>query len=148
MSKTALPTSSGGGSSLEDETGIANVIVTPSLFDKSRAALVGEPFLLIEGVLRKQEGAAFGEGPPRAPVAARRRGGIARLPLTRQYERLAAGATATLQFFVRRRGHRLEEREVVRQAQGGTNPQPPLRGHVCGRDRKAAIEIEAIRRVG
>ena len=42
----------------------------------------------------------------------------------------------------------LEEREVVRQAEGGMNPEPPLRGHVCGRDRKAALEIEVIRRVG
>ncbi len=37
--------------SLEDETGIANVIVTPSFFDKSRARLAGAPFLLIEGAV-------------------------------------------------------------------------------------------------
>jgi error-prone DNA polymerase len=42
--------------SLEDETGIANVIVTPQLFDDTRAVLVGEPFLLIDGVLQNQEG--------------------------------------------------------------------------------------------
>jgi len=41
--------------SLEDETGIANVIVTPRLFDENRRALVEEPFLLIEGVLQNQE---------------------------------------------------------------------------------------------
>jgi error-prone DNA polymerase len=43
--------------SLEDETGIANVIVTPSLFDRSRDVLVGEPFLIIDGVLQNQDGA-------------------------------------------------------------------------------------------
>ena len=31
---------------------------------------------------------------------------------------------------------------MVRQAQGGMNPEPPLRGHVCGRDRKAALKVE------
>jgi error-prone DNA polymerase len=38
--------------SLEDETGIANVIVTPQLFEKNRLALVDYPFLLIEGALQ------------------------------------------------------------------------------------------------
>jgi error-prone DNA polymerase len=38
--------------SLEDETGIANVIVTPQLFELNRLALVDYPFLLIEGVLQ------------------------------------------------------------------------------------------------
>jgi len=38
--------------SLEDETGIANVIVTPQLFEQNRLALVDYPFLLIEGVLQ------------------------------------------------------------------------------------------------
>ncbi|HKO61837.1 MAG TPA: error-prone DNA polymerase [Pyrinomonadaceae bacterium] len=41
--------------SLEDETGIANVIVTPQLFDGNRLALVNYPFLLIEGVLQHQD---------------------------------------------------------------------------------------------
>jgi error-prone DNA polymerase len=41
--------------SLEDETGIANAIVTPDLFVKHRIVLVQEPFLLIEGVLQNQE---------------------------------------------------------------------------------------------
>jgi error-prone DNA polymerase len=43
--------------SLEDETGIANVIVAPPLFDRSRDVLVGEPFLIIDGVLQNQDGA-------------------------------------------------------------------------------------------
>jgi len=38
--------------SLEDETGIANVIVTPQLFEKNRLALVDYPFLLIAGALQ------------------------------------------------------------------------------------------------
>jgi error-prone DNA polymerase len=42
--------------SLEDETGIANVIVTPALFARQRLALVTEPFLLVEGILQIQDG--------------------------------------------------------------------------------------------
>jgi error-prone DNA polymerase len=42
--------------SLEDETGIANVIVTPQLFARNRVALVAEPFLLVEGILQAQDG--------------------------------------------------------------------------------------------
>jgi error-prone DNA polymerase len=38
--------------SLEDETGIANAIVTPDLFAQHRLLLAGEKFLLIEGVLQ------------------------------------------------------------------------------------------------
>jgi len=41
--------------SMEDETGVANVIVTPKLFDKYRSALVDHPFLLIEGILQHQD---------------------------------------------------------------------------------------------
>jgi error-prone DNA polymerase len=41
--------------SLEDETGIANIIVTPQLFELNRLALVNYPFLLIDGVLQHQD---------------------------------------------------------------------------------------------
>src|SRR5262249_9862681 len=41
--------------SLEDETGIANVIVTPGLFARRRLPLVTEPFLLVEGILQMQD---------------------------------------------------------------------------------------------
>jgi error-prone DNA polymerase len=41
--------------SMEDETGIANVIVTPQLFEKNRLVLVDYPFLLIEGALQHQD---------------------------------------------------------------------------------------------
>jgi len=42
--------------SLEDETGIANVIVTPGLFTRRRWMLVAEPVLLVEGILQIQDG--------------------------------------------------------------------------------------------
>jgi len=42
--------------SLEDETGIANGIVTPDMFDAHRATLVGEPFIIVDGVLQHQDG--------------------------------------------------------------------------------------------
>ena len=38
--------------SLEDETGVANVIITPDLFQKNRLLLVEERFLLVEGALQ------------------------------------------------------------------------------------------------
>jgi error-prone DNA polymerase len=42
--------------SLEDETGIANVIVRPALFEEARVVLVSAPFLLVEGVLQYESG--------------------------------------------------------------------------------------------
>ena len=41
---------------LEDETGIANIIVQPDLFTAERLTIVGEPYLLVEGTLQIQEG--------------------------------------------------------------------------------------------
>ena len=41
--------------SLEDETGVSNIIVTPPLFEQYRLELVDHPFLLIEGVLQNQD---------------------------------------------------------------------------------------------
>jgi len=40
---------------LEDETGVSNIIVTPQLFDQYRMVLVDKPFLMIEGVLQNQD---------------------------------------------------------------------------------------------
>ena len=40
---------------LEDETGVANIIITPQLFNKNRLVLVDHPFLLIEGTLQNQD---------------------------------------------------------------------------------------------
>jgi error-prone DNA polymerase len=42
--------------SLEDETGVANAIVTPDLFQQNRLLLGTEQFLLIEGILQNQDG--------------------------------------------------------------------------------------------
>jgi error-prone DNA polymerase len=42
--------------SLEDETGIANVIVSPQLFEAARAVIVRSPYLVVDGVLQNQSG--------------------------------------------------------------------------------------------
>jgi len=42
--------------SLEDETGIANVIITPQLFEKDHGVVVHHSFLLIRGLLQNQDG--------------------------------------------------------------------------------------------
>ena len=41
---------------LEDETGIANIIVQPDLFAGERLAIVSEPYLMVEGTLQIQDG--------------------------------------------------------------------------------------------
>jgi error-prone DNA polymerase len=41
---------------LEDETGIANIIVRPDLFARDRLVIVEESFLLVDGVLQNQDG--------------------------------------------------------------------------------------------
>jgi error-prone DNA polymerase len=42
--------------SLEDETGIANVILTPDVFEQNRLAVTRSRFLSVEGKLQNQEG--------------------------------------------------------------------------------------------
>jgi error-prone DNA polymerase len=42
--------------SMEDETGIANVIVTPDLYERERMTVVRTKFLRVEGVLQNQDG--------------------------------------------------------------------------------------------
>ncbi len=42
--------------SMEDETGIMNAILTPQVFDRYKFAVLGEPFLLIDGVLQNLDG--------------------------------------------------------------------------------------------
>jgi len=42
--------------SLEDETGIANVIVRPPVFMRYRLTLVSEPYLLVDGIAQQQDG--------------------------------------------------------------------------------------------
>ena len=41
---------------LEDETGIANIIVRPDLFARDRLVIIEEPFLIVDGVLQNQDG--------------------------------------------------------------------------------------------
>jgi error-prone DNA polymerase len=41
---------------LEDETGISNVIIRPDLYDRDRTTVVRQPFLMVEGVLQHQDG--------------------------------------------------------------------------------------------
>jgi len=38
--------------SMEDETGIANAIITPQLFEQNRATIIHNQFLLVEGILQ------------------------------------------------------------------------------------------------
>jgi error-prone DNA polymerase len=40
---------------LEDETGLANVIVQPDVFDEQRLVVVHEPYVVVEGVLQHQD---------------------------------------------------------------------------------------------
>jgi len=42
--------------SLEDETGITNVIVSPTLFEANRLMLISEPFLLVQGIVQRRHG--------------------------------------------------------------------------------------------
>jgi error-prone DNA polymerase len=42
--------------SLEDETGIANAIVTPQVYEKNHLVIVHQQFLLVEGPLQNQDG--------------------------------------------------------------------------------------------
>jgi error-prone DNA polymerase len=41
--------------SLEDETGVANAIITPDIFQKNRLMVTTEQFLLVEGILQNQD---------------------------------------------------------------------------------------------
>jgi error-prone DNA polymerase len=41
---------------LEDETGISNIIIRPDLFDRERTAVIRQPFLIVDGVLQHQDG--------------------------------------------------------------------------------------------
>jgi error-prone DNA polymerase len=42
--------------SLEDETGVANAIITPGLFQRNRLLVTSEQFLMVEGALQNQDG--------------------------------------------------------------------------------------------
>ncbi len=40
--------------SLEDETGISNIVVHPNLFEQNRLLLISEPFIWVEGILQNR----------------------------------------------------------------------------------------------
>ncbi len=42
--------------SMEDETGIANVIITPDLYERERLVVTRSKFILVEGALQNQDG--------------------------------------------------------------------------------------------
>jgi error-prone DNA polymerase len=41
--------------SIEDETGIANAIITPPIFEEFHVVVVHQPFLIVEGTLQNQD---------------------------------------------------------------------------------------------
>jgi error-prone DNA polymerase len=41
--------------SLEDETGVSNIVVRPQMFSKHRLTLLSQPFLRVEGILQNQD---------------------------------------------------------------------------------------------
>jgi error-prone DNA polymerase len=41
---------------LEDETGVANIIVRPDFYDQEKLTLVQAPFLLVEGIVQTEDG--------------------------------------------------------------------------------------------
>jgi len=55
--------------SLEDETGVANAIVTPYLFQQNRLLLSTEQFLMIEGTLQNQDGVISVKAATVAPLS-------------------------------------------------------------------------------
>ena len=55
--------------SMEDETGIANVIVTPDLYDQNRLVVSRSKFLLVEGPLQNQDNVIHVKAMRLAPLA-------------------------------------------------------------------------------
>jgi error-prone DNA polymerase len=41
---------------MEDEVGIANIIVTPDLYERNRLVVTQSKFLFVEGLLQNQDG--------------------------------------------------------------------------------------------
>jgi error-prone DNA polymerase len=60
--------------SMEDETGIMNAILDAATFDRFKLVVLGEPFLLIDGVLQNLDGRGLRESRPLpSPKAPRRK---------------------------------------------------------------------------
>ncbi|HKO18431.1 MAG TPA: error-prone DNA polymerase, partial [Acidobacteriaceae bacterium] len=54
--------------SMEDETGIANVIVSPDLYERERSTVIRSKFLIAEGVLQNQDGVVHVKAKRLAPL--------------------------------------------------------------------------------
>jgi error-prone DNA polymerase len=63
--------------SLEDETGVANAIVTPDLFERFRLVITEEPFLLIEGEVQNTDNVVLVKARKISPLAHASLGGSA-----------------------------------------------------------------------
>ena len=63
--------------SLEDETGVANAIVTPDLFERFRLVITEEPFLLIEGEVQNTDNVVLVKARKISPLAYASLGGSA-----------------------------------------------------------------------
>jgi error-prone DNA polymerase len=55
--------------SMEDETGIANVIVTPDVYERNRLVVTRSKFLLVEGTLQNQDGVIHVKAAKLTPLA-------------------------------------------------------------------------------
>ena len=55
--------------SLEDETGIANIIINPDLYEENRATINCEKFLRVDGILQNQDGVTSIKAARILPVA-------------------------------------------------------------------------------
>jgi error-prone DNA polymerase len=55
--------------SIEDETGIANAIITPDMFQQNRLLLVSEKFVMVEGILQNQDNVISVKAERIAPLA-------------------------------------------------------------------------------
>ncbi|MDO8666990.1 MAG: OB-fold nucleic acid binding domain-containing protein, partial [Gemmatimonadales bacterium] len=41
---------------LEDETGLANIVITPQLFEANKKLIVRSPLLVVRGILQEEQG--------------------------------------------------------------------------------------------
>jgi error-prone DNA polymerase len=55
--------------SLEDETGIANIIIAPDVFEQNRVVVTRSRFLSIEGKLQNQDGVVHVKAQQMAPLS-------------------------------------------------------------------------------
>ena len=55
--------------SLEDETGVANAIIIPDLFQKNRLLITAEQFIMVEGILQNQDNVISVKAERVAPIS-------------------------------------------------------------------------------